>query len=312
MLTLASTHMTNGLISVHGDDAEKFLQGQLTTDMTELNVNKAAFGAFCTPQGRVRASFLIMMVNSDEYLLILPKEQISFLVEALAPYVAFFQCEMTDKSDEWHSFRISTDQLDGCQRQADMPALPQTVWEVSVSDSIHCIRLPGESTRWFCLTQQPLDFVENSTTIDEEVWNKEDMLSGLIWINPSNRDKFLPHDLSMPANGAVSFTKGCYTGQEIIARMHYRGKPKYLLAIITTEPTDEKIPEKIIQLSDNSKEIKIGTIIEQLHLSDNSWLISASVKRMLLNQHNIQISSGERSILCNITIPGIAEESDNK
>ena len=312
MTTFATTHTINGLVRINGLDAERFLQGQLTCDMTELSPNKALPGAFCSPQGRIRASFVILQLESNDYLLILPREQIAFIMEVMAPYVAFFQCTMTDSSDDWHCFGLIDNQDKDSSELTNMPELINTKWNVNRSSSVCCIRLPGGTSRWLCLSQAPIDdIIKDIPFMETDEWQKQDMLSGLIWINETNRDKFLPHDLSMPDLGAVSFTKGCYTGQEIIARMQYRGKPKYLLAIITTEPTDEKIPEKLIQLGDNSKEIKIGTTIEQLHLSDKSWLISASVKTMLINQQNFQLSSNERSILCIITTPEIAKESIN-
>ena len=85
--------------------------------------------------------------------------------------------------------------------------------------------------------------------------------------------------------------------------MHYRGKPKYSLALITTEPTDQDIPEKLMQLVDNSSEIKIGQVVEKFHLADNSWLILASIKRDVIEQEKLQLSLSETAILCTIEHP---------
>ena len=313
MTISATTSTVNGLIRIKGTDASKFLQGQLTCDMSKLGEKNSLPGAYCSPQGRVRATFIIFQLNIDDFLMILPKPQVSFMLDIMAPYVAFFKCTMTDSSDNWHFFGL---QLITDAEQVilnDLPELTNVTWEISAANSVYCIRLPGETLRWLCLSKQPTaDYISNLATLKEEEWQREDLLSGLTWISELNRDKFLPHDLSLPTIGAISFTKGCYTGQEIVARMQYRGDPKYLLAIIKTPPIDDMISEKIVQLVDNSEHLNVGTIIERLHLSDNSWLISASVKRALLNQAQFQLLSNERSILCSIRIPTAFKESNNQ
>lgn len=312
MTTLATENIVNGLVRVTGSDAEKFLQGQLTCDMNELAKKRALPGAYCSAQGRVRASFIIFQIDKDDYLMILPKQQIAFLIDAMAPYIAFFQSTITDVSNEWHLFGILINQPADAPMLNNIPKLPKKIWEISTSETMYCIKLPGETSRWYCLsTQAVTDLIVNIPVMDALEWQIQDMKSGLVWIDENNRDKFLPHDLSLPALGAVSFSKGCYTGQEIVARMQYKGRPKYSLAVISTEPTDEDMPEKLTQLLDNSEELIVGNKVKQLHLTDNSWLILASVKRILINQQQFKLSSFEKAILCSITIPDIVKESNN-
>jgi len=312
MTILTTTSTVNGLLRIKGPDAEKFLQGQLTCDINELDKNIALPGAYCSPQGRIRANFIILKTDTDDFLMIMPKQQVPFFIEAIAPYVAFFKCELTDNSNEWHTFGLQVNTKDEPLQINDFPILGQSSWELSSLESTKCIRMPGESGRWLCLSKYTLEeTIPDAIPMEATNWLRQEMFSGLIWIDETNRDKFLPHDISLPAIGGVSFTKGCYTGQEIVARMQYRGEPKYLLAIITTEPFVEDIPEKLIQLIDNSEKIKVGTAIKSLHLKDNSWIISASVKRTLLNQQQFQLSSNQRPILCSITIPDTVKESNN-
>ncbi|MFT5520047.1 MAG: folate-binding protein YgfZ [Enterobacterales bacterium] len=299
MTTLTTENIVNGILKFNGSDAVKFLQGQLSCDINELTLNKSLPGVYCTPQGRIRASFMIIKKANDSYLMLLPKSQISFLIEVMAPYIAFFQCSMEEVSETWSVFGLSaTDNIDVTSELSD------ETWQLNIIDDVIFIKLPGIRSRWHCLSSKPLNEkwskLQSTTQSD---WLNEELKSGMVWITDKNRDLFLPHDLSMTALGAINFEKGCYTGQEIVARMHYRGKPKYSLALITTEPTDQDIPEKLVQLVDNSAEIKIGQLVEKFHLADNSWLILASIKRNVLEQEKLQLSLSETAILCTIEHP---------
>ena len=313
MNTLSRNNIVNGLLQFNGTDAEKFLQGQLSCDVSSLSDTQAAAGCYCSPQGRIRANFILIKLQDEDYLMLLPEQQISFLMETLAPYVAFFKCDMVNVSDNWNTFGLTLD--DKNSDNAIISTLTKSgaeTWQLVKTDYLLSVKLPGEPSRWHCISPQPIDSLfdspsNSSIESTDQDWQTAEMNSGWTWINNENRDKFLPHDLSLPAIGAISFTKGCYTGQEIIARMQYRGTPKYLLATLLTEVTDAEIRDKLVQLLDNSTENKIGQVVNKVYLDDKRWLIVASVKRSLfLDQKNEQkalLRSGERSILCNIKIP---------
>ncbi|PCJ49543.1 MAG: hypothetical protein COA74_05135 [Gammaproteobacteria bacterium] len=301
MKTLTTDNIVNGMLKITGSDALKFLQGQLTCDLTELTKTRCLPGAYCTPQGRIRATFIIFSVSEDEFLMILPQHQIQYLIEVMAPYVAFFKCSLSDETKQWNVFGLTESQKGN---SVDLEQFPSKSWQMSILDNVITIKLPGEESRWYCLTEQPLQ--DNLLSLDNSsplAWSSADLKSGMVWINEKNREQFLPHDLSLPSLGAINFTKGCYTGQEIVARMEYRGTPKYLLATLTTQATSEEIPDKLVQLVDNSDKIKIGRLVEKIKLMDNSYLILASIKRDLLDQEKLQLSLSETAILCNIEHP---------
>ena len=308
MNTFSKNNIVNGLLQFSGADAAKFLQGQLSCDVLGLSDTQAAAGCYCSPQGRIKANFILIKQDDNNYLMLLPIPQISFLIETMSPYVAFFKCEMTDASNDWNAFGLSLDENTNDDLFDKLMNSNANIWQLVKADTLLAVRLPGESLRWHCLSSKStVSSLESITESTGQDWQLADMESGWTWIDDENRDKFLPHDLSLPDIGAVSFTKGCYTGQEIVARMQYRGTPKYVLATILTEPTDANIDDKLVQLIDNSDENKIGQVINKLHLDDRCWLIVASVKRSLfLDQKNEQkalLRSDERSILCNIKIP---------
>lgn len=90
MTLFVSDSINKGIVKFKGSDAEKFLQGQLTCDVSELATSVVLPGAYCSPKGRIRANFILVKPEDDEFLMILPSDQVQFLIEVMTPYVAFF------------------------------------------------------------------------------------------------------------------------------------------------------------------------------------------------------------------------------
>lgn len=154
----------DGLIKINGQDAQKFLQGQLTCNMNDLDTKNFQYGAHCNPKGRIISFFKIIKEHHDFYLS-LPKASVATALNALKKYAVFFKVNLADISDE-----IKIDNLD-----------QKKITELG---------------------------------------------KGIPAIYPETSEKFLPQEINLTQIDAVSFNKGCYTGQEIIARLQYRGQLK--------------------------------------------------------------------------------------
>lgn len=187
-----------GILSVSGADAAKFLQGQLTCDVTSAANNPLRLGAHCNPQGRIVSLFRIASV-SDQYFLLMPKNLIPVALSALKKYAVFFKAKLEDVSDAFKLY--GSDDLSVCSGVF-----------AKISDA---------PLRYLMMTEKTL-----STNFHENVWKRQDIIEKIPAIYAETSGKFLPHELNLPALDAVCFKKGCYTGQEIIARMQYRGKVK--------------------------------------------------------------------------------------
>ncbi len=184
-----------GLIKIQGNDAKKFLQGQLTCDAERT----ISLGAHCNPQGRVLSLFYLFQYQ-DAYYLLMQQSMVPIALSALMKYAVFFKITLTDDSKNWHVSGVINDDV----------SLEQAV-RIPVTESLYI--LAGENNKI-------------QATHETNVWHQHRIKSGIPAIYPETSGKFLPHELNLPALDAVSFDKGCYTGQEIIARMHYRGKLK--------------------------------------------------------------------------------------
>ena len=208
-----------GIVRITGDDAAPFLQRQFTNDMSEVTVDKASQSAYLTAKGRIIANFLIVQ-TTDGYLLAMSAE----LTEALARRLKLFV--MRDKVN------ISCDTGMQCvgavganiSQHIDVE-LPNDDYQVAATGDILCIRIPGSRLRFAIIgpTDRIVQFQNSLETSNPEVWKFWGIEAGIPLITSATTEALIPQAVNLDLIGAVSFTKGCYPGQEIVARLHYRG-----------------------------------------------------------------------------------------
>lgn len=203
-----------GLIKIQGKDAKKFLQGQLTCNVELLIPTKSCMGAHCTPQGRVISLFYLLLLE-DAYYLLMQKSMVAIAISALKKYAVFFNLDITDASLAMRTI--------GCDHTDIAHEKLSNIGYISISPTSKRYLLTGTSNEiqpiWDALSKQTA--VTNSNQ-----WQHQQINEGIPEIYPETSGKFLPHEINLDKLNAIHFDKGCYTGQEIIARMHYRGKLK--------------------------------------------------------------------------------------
>lgn len=192
-----------GLLKISGQNASQLLQGQLSCDMNTITAGSGIMGAHCNPQGRIISLFYIARIQDDFYL-VMPQQLITTAHTALKKYAPFFKAELQDATGSYQLFG--------------------TFAVNNKCDASVEIALPAHTNRKIIF--MPASFQPSPEASDYHEWKLLDMLEGIPAIYPETSGIFLPHDINLPELNGVSFTKGCFTGQEIIARMHYRGKPK--------------------------------------------------------------------------------------
>ncbi len=204
------------VLRVTGADSHKFLQGQLTCDLDEADGTKAVLGGYCNVQGRLHASFYILKV-ADDYLLILPKTVAKHLLENLSKYAVFFQTD------------LSIDQeLSILAIESELQKEPLSQSQTSNSNTV---QLTFGQLQIVLLKEPELEPFK-STNLVGFIPSKLDLMAleqiklSIPMIESSTIEKLLPHYIGLPQAGGVNFEKGCYTGQEVVARMHYRGTLK--------------------------------------------------------------------------------------
>lgn len=225
-----------GLIAVSGANAAQFLQGQLTCDIREITPENHKIGAYCNLKGRIRALCRIFILG-EIYYLQLPNCILSTTAIQLKKYAVFSKVSITDVSQQFSCLGIFGDHVS--------IIVSELQTEGFLSDTGRLLFLEGEPPRFLLVTpisQQAIllkIFNEhfNLNRRDFEAWKLLDIRAGIPQVWSETVEQFLPHDLNLPQLGAVSFNKGCYCGQEIVARMEYRAKLKRHLYRVTISDT---------------------------------------------------------------------------
>jgi len=229
-----------GLIAIHGEDAGEFMQGQFTNDVHKVDEQHSQLSGLCNPKGRLLASFRLFR-HGDSYYLCLPNTMIEDVINRLRLFVLRSKVTLEEASDTFVHLGLSGDEAESAL-QAFVGALPAAVGDVVSQDSQVILQVPGihPSYELFTTTEQAETLWDQlnvrSAPIGAEAWRLLDILAGVPVIYPPTREAFVPQMVNLQLIDAVSFKKGCYTGQEIVARMQYLGKLKrrmYLARVVT-------------------------------------------------------------------------------
>lgn len=227
-----------GVLAVRGPDASKFLQGQLTCNLNYLSDNQSSLGARCNQKGRMQSSFRIL-VQGDGCLLAMASELLEPQLADLKKYAVFSKAKLSDESANWVRFGLAGGDatLSGLGLE-----LPQEDGAMVRSDDLIAIRVSSDRAELWAPAEQAEHLARQLAAQLPEgelnQWLLGQIRAGLGQVMAQTRELFIPQMLNLQAVGGVSFKKGCYTGQEIVARMQYLGKLKrrlYRLALPTGE-----------------------------------------------------------------------------
>ena len=216
-----------GLILIEGPEAAKFLQGQVTCDVRELESQQWRQGAQCSVKGRVLSSFCALQLNSETIALRVNASNVDATIASLGKYIVFSKAKLANASQAYCLFGIYTEQLPHLANFSGHQLAPGH-WANS-GDS-YLLRLDQHRYEyWVPIAQQEASLNELRThyeAANENAWTLQQIRAGIADITSATREQFTPQELNYPLINAVNFRKGCYTGQEIVARLHYRGKQK--------------------------------------------------------------------------------------
>jgi folate-binding protein YgfZ len=221
-----------GLISATGEDAASFLHNQLTNDVEHLGLGEARLAGYCSPKGRLLASFLAWK-SPDAILLQLPRQIQATIQKRLQMFVLRAKARLTDVTDS-HVILGLAGLSAGKALQRWFPALPAAPYTKVDSDKGTLIRLADASgkPRYQWITSVEIakdawpDLVRELRPVGTAVWRLTDIRAGIPRITQPTQEQFVPQMINFEAIGGVNFKKGCYPGQEIVARSQYLGKIK--------------------------------------------------------------------------------------
>ncbi|TVP57944.1 MAG: folate-binding protein [Halomonadaceae bacterium] len=257
------------LVRIHGPDTRRFLQGQVTCDVQGLTPEQSLTGAACDPKGRAYGVFQLLALGDDEVLMQLPLTIADAFVAHLQKYLVFFKAEMT-RADHWLQLGLhgssAVTSLAGADAAMDNPGQVRPVAGGFIIASTPAADGTPRHELWLdsqqCQALPPL----TAPTLNSGAWRRSRIEAGLVLLTPDTSGAFLPQQLNLHALGGVSFKKGCYTGQEVVARLHFLGKLKKSLFRLRISPATTPIARGEALESPHGK--ALGAVVDSIQDSD--------------------------------------------
>ncbi|MFT5235515.1 MAG: folate-binding protein YgfZ [Shewanella sp.] len=301
-LTFAKlTHM--GLMSVTGEQGRSFIHGQVTTDISSLEKHQWSWGAHCDPKGKMLACFRTFTVD-DALLMMMPLDTLAADLPQLAKYAVFSKADLVDVTADWTILGVAGEQAQEWINRY-FGAVTQPLTEISggvlLKDGTRFIMVVDKASSETLINSisQPIQ--------DASAWQALEIQAGLPNLGASHQGQFVPQMCNVQAINGISFKKGCYMGQETIARMKYRGGNKRALYILAGTSSQPLTIESRLELAIEGGFKKVGAIIELVQ-SGGQVLLTAVLPNDTENSAVLRVADDEHSSLTIQPLPYSLEE----
>lgn len=280
-----------GLIQFAGEEAQTFLQGQLTNDARLITETASQFSGYCTPKGRMLATFLMWLTAPQTYLMQLPASLQPVVQKRLSMYVLRSKVKVSDASDAHVRIGLAGAGADAALSAA-IGAAPQADYAVSKWDGGWVTRLPGGMFVLLLAPSQAAAIWQNLTTrakpAGAAVWDWHLIRAGIPNILPATQEQFVPQMANLDLVGGVNFKKGCYPGQEIVARTQYLGKLKRRMYLVHLDNAAEPGTELF---SDDFPDQSTGMIVNAVPSPNGGYDALAVIQISSAEAHTMHLQS---------------------
>jgi len=284
-----------GLLQIEGADAFTFLQGQVTNDVKQLDGHRAHYTGYCNPKGRLLALFLAFSHQNHVHLQ-MPKTLIESVAKRLKMYVMRSKVEIQDVSES--VIKIGLNGPNATESLSTLfTVIPQNAYELVTLDNTVIVKLPGDKPRFEIFTDignAPAiwnTLSQAAKTVDASYWEWLEIQAGIPEVYPSTQEEFVPQMLNLDLLDGINFKKGCYTGQEIVARTHYLGtiKRRTQLAHINTRPN---VGDDVL----NGNQESIGKIVRCAPAPNNGYDVLAELRLESMEAGQLLVEGNPLSI----------------
>lgn len=276
-------------LKLAGSEAQSFLQGQFTCDFSEQKTDHLLLGAHCSAKGKIQNFYRIVCchwLQEPTYLLLSNNSTLLSAIDKLKKFAMFSKVSIEDKTNELASFVVYGEQTIDIMAKAlsvTLPEINKVKWLEDTKTII--IRLRGEQPRFLVVADKQAlathwhKMAALCRPNNSNLWPLTEIRAGIPVIYPDTMDTFFPHYLNLPTLNAVSFEKGCYIGQEVIARMQYRGKVKQHLHRAYCHSTDQppNPGEQIICVQDKQS-IEVGKVVMAANTRQDEFELLLTLK----------------------------------
>jgi len=224
----------SGLIRAQGDDAAKFLHGQFTQDFVLLGQNQARLAAFCNAKGRVQASFIGFKRSNSDILLVCSRDILASTLKRLSMFILRAKVKLSDASEDFALYGLAGSALqDATSKIANYT---DKTWDKADFDETSLVNLyPADGVPralWVAPVSHP---APEGKTLSGALWDWSEVRSGIVTASQPIFEAFVPQMINYESVGGVNFKKGCYPGQEVVARSQFRGTLKRRAYLVHSE-----------------------------------------------------------------------------
>lgn len=275
-------------LQFNGEGAIDLLQGQITCDVQKISTDNSCLAALCNAKGKVVSSFLACKLDTETYCLIGDHDALIKTRKELEKYSPFYKVEM-NLNDKFIFLAIDKETLKA--NQGESLFSNQNTIEIRAAKYFSYL---DKRYALVCCQTEEINLLKKEFKIkkDNLDWDLDELLFKNVEINAQNSGLYTPHQLNYDLNNRVDFEKGCYTGQEIVARMHYRSKNLPRLSLAETDGQGASENMAILDAQDK----KIGTLVKAVHLNGRSMCL-VSVKERNLSHEKLKIREIDSEII---------------
>ena len=286
-----------GVISVHGKDAAAFLQGQFSNDINQVDEGHSQLNAYCTPKGRILGLFRLFR-RGDTFYLRLPLDTLEAVLQRLRRYVLRAEVTLEDATDNF--IRIGVTGKDAAQElAAAIGRPPEQVGDVIHTQDLSLLRVPGRHPRFevyvlsFKAAKSLWDTLNvRGAPVGLAAWGLTEIQAGLPNVYANTAELFIPQMLNLQLIGGVNFRKGCYPGQEIVARTQYLGALKRRMYAGRVAANIPPQPGEALYAAADSVQAA-GTIVDAQPHPDGGYAVLAVIQINAAESGALRLGSGE-------------------
>lgn len=291
-------------LKVTGTEAQSFLQNLLSNDINAVNQKTAQLSSFNSPKGRMLANFVIWQSGAD-YFLQLPDSLASAMLKNLSMYIMRSKVKISDVSDEVVCLGLAgRDAAELLKKQ--LGALPEEDWQVAQLEHTCMLRIASNRFQIITSAQQAITLWRNLATsarpTGSSCWDWLNIRAGIPVITPATQEQFVLQMTNLDILGGVSFKKGCYPGQEIVARTHYLGKQKRRMYLAHVESDSTPVAGSAL-FNEEMAEQACGQVINATHAPNGGFDLLAVLQISSHDTQRVHLHSQQGEALQFVPLP---------
>ena len=284
-----------GVIRVEGEDAAKFLHGQLTQDFALLGMDQARLAAFLSAKGRMQASFIGFKRSATEVLLVCSRDLLPATLKRLSMFVLRAKAKLTDATGDFALYGIAGDAINAVAGSAQ-PAWSKA--DLGTATVVHLYPANGTPRAlWVAPATEP---APADPALDATLWLWSEVASGVATLTTPVVEAFVPQMLNYESVGGVNFKKGCYPGQEVVARSQFRGTLKRR-AYIAHAAAEVAVGAEVFSTSD--LEQPCGTVVQVAAAPGGGFDTIVSLQISAAQEGALQVGAADGVALSLLPLP---------